>query len=688
MKELGIDLETFSATSIEYGTPAYVEDPEFEILLFAYKIDDEPTVCVDLKNLERIPKHVVNAIFDPNVKKTAFNAAFEMACIGEHFSRLRGERIELDASQWYCTMILSLKCGLPGKLQKVGEVLELDVQKMKEGKALVRYWCVPIPYPKNPKPGYVHKHRRLPEDNPEKWELFKYYNTTDVDSERAIIHRLSWFNDSIFERKLWATDQKINRRGVCMDREFIVSATELFYQVEAELIEQLKTLTGIDNPNSDAQIKEWLGEELDTEVKSLNKKVMPDLLRSIDSELALKVLSLRTDLNTTSVKKYFTMLDVMNADDYIRYLLQYYAANRTGRWGGRAVQPQNLTKNKIDGTLLDLARDLIRRRRKKTIELIFGNVLNLLSQCIRTSFIASPGNDLKVADYSSIEARVISWLAGSRWRLDVFHKHGLIYEATAALMYKVHIGTIIVLDDDGNPVLNHEGNVIKNINYHLRANGKVAELALGYQGGVNALITSGALELGLKESELQPIVDLYREANPDIVQMWYDFQEAAIAAIESPGERKYVQQDICFYVEHDCMFMRLPSGRKLCYWKPRLKDKIIKTRKGKDMKVKDITYMGLDQKTKQWTTQHTYGGKLVENATQAIARDCLAEALVISERRGIPIVLHVHDEIVADSKKGNNDLELLSEIMSYPIEWAPGLPLKASCFTTPYYIKD
>jgi DNA polymerase len=678
MKRLGIDLETKSGENInDVGVHKYVKCPDFEILLFSYSVDGRPAVCVDLKNMEQVPKYIIDAIFDPDVKKTAFNASFEMEALGEHFSRKYGKPVQLDASQWYCTTVQCLMCGLPAKLETIGQVLNLDAKKLTGGKKLIKVFCVPQPYPKNPKPGYVHKKWILPEDAPDKWEEFKEYNIGDVDSENEIIERLSYYRPTDFERLVWQADQRINRRGVAMDRTFILNAISMYEDVKEEQTAKLLELTGL-SKNTDAEMKRWLTEELETEVKTLNKKAMPDLLKKVDSVKAAEALRLRSELSLSSLSKYPAMIACMDTDDRIRHLAQYYGANRTGRWGGRRVQPQNLTRNETKA--LDTARRLIRGGKVNTLLALFDNVPKILSECIRTAFIASPGNKLGVSDYNSIEARIISWLSGEQWRMNVFNTHGRIYEANAAMMFKVPIESISYIDENGK--------TIKGPNYKLRDPGKITELALGFGGGPNALVIAGVLDKGVKESELQPLVDLYREVNPKVKASWYKFNDAAIRAIQNPGLEVKVNQGVMFVVEHDCMFIQLPSGRRLSYWQPRLHPKMIKTKAGKDFETNEISYMGMHQQSKKWISVRTYGGKLFENVVQAIARDCLAESMVISERRGIPIVLHVHDELVADIREDSNDLILLEEIMSYEIDWAPGLPLKGSAYETPYYLKD
>lgn len=649
MRKLGIDIETYSSTDLpKCGVYKYVQSPDFTITLFAYAFDDEPVRCIDLANGEEIPDEVIDALTDSQVLKTAHNANFEITCISEYLFT------DLDVSQWECTMIKSATLGLPFGLDIVGKVLGLTEQKDAEGKALIKYFAMPC------KPTKVNggRIRNLPSHDPVKWAKFIQYCIKDVIVEREIRTRISIWNTTPIERELWFLDQRINARGVTIDRSFVNNAIAMNDNYRDRLTEEAIDLTKLRNPNSVAQLRTWLWEALGgEEIKTLRKSDIPLILATTDDKIVRRVLEIRQEMSKTSVKKYNTMRITQCSDQRVRGLLQFYGANRTGRWAGRLVQVQNLPKNSLVD--LDLARKLVADNDLEFLELAFGNVPDTLSQLIRTAFIPKPKHRFLVADFSAIEARVIAWLAGEKWRIDVFNGHGKIYEASAAAMFGVPIEAVTKTSD-------------------YRAKGKIAELALGYQGSVNALIVMGALKMGLIETELPDIVKLWRKANRKIVSLWYTVGDAAIRAVDT-GSRVKLQFGIEIWVERGIMFIKLPSGRNLAYIRPRLKEGAFGPA---------VVYEGMDQTTKRWGRQDTYGGKLVENIVQAIARDCLRDALLRTEKAGYPCVMHVHDEILAEMPIGEGSIEDLCKIMGQPVSWAPTLPLAADGFETMYYRKD
>lgn len=644
---LAIDIETYSSTDLsKSGVYKYVEAEDFTILLVAYSFNCASVELIDVTETPEKLDEMRHILINPNVLKTAFNANFERTCLSKYLG------IELPPEQWECTMVKSAMCGLPLSLEMVAKVLNLEQQKDSAGKALIRYFSMPC----KPTARNGNRTRNLPIHDLFKWEDFKSYCMQDVRTELAIRERLSFYKITDKERALWALDQKINDTGILLDPVFVQNAISIDVINKQRLTEEAIKLTSLDNPNSAAQLKDWLTTE-GVEVDSLSKSAIPDLLKASDCEIVSRVLTLRQEMAKTSVKKYTSMLSGICADSRLRGLLQHYGANRTGRWAGRLVQVQNLPQNHLPD--LDLARKLVGDNDVETLEMLFGNVPDTLSQLIRTAFVAGEGKTFIVADFSAIEARVIAWLAGEAWRLQVFNSHGKIYEASAAQMFKVPIETVT----KGSP---------------LRQKGKIAELALGYQGGVNALITMGALNMAIEEKELKGLVDMWRSANPAIVKAWYTIQNAAIDAVET-GEPVTIMHGIKLFVKHDILFIELPSGRRLSYFEPLVKE-------GKFGP--SLTYKGMDQTTKQWKTQDTYGGKLVENIVQGIARDSLAEALLKIDAAGFKIVMHVHDEVVIEADEDSLDLSAINRIMSEPISWAPGLPLTADSYSTPYYRKD
>lgn len=646
MTVLRIDLETYSSVDLKTcGVYKYVDSPDFEILLFGYAYDDDPVRVIDLTDFEELPDYIHHDLFDPLVIKQAFNAAFERTCLANHLGR------PMPPEQWRCTAVNALYLGLPNYLEGVAKILGLENQKDTAGKNLIKYFSVPCKATK----ANGERIRNYPYHDSEKWEQYKAYCGQDVVVEREISRVLDKHPVPDSEWRLWALDQQINDHGVQLDPQFVVNAIACDKQYKEKLMAEAMELTGLSNPNSGTQLKAWLLEAEGMEVESLTKDTVPQLLDQAESDITKRVLELRQELSKTSVKKYQAMERAICSDGRVRGLLQFYGAGRTGRWAGRLVQVHNLPRNYLSD--LGLARHLLKEGNYELLELLFESVSDVLSQLIRTTFIPSPGGIFRVADFSAIEARVIAWLSGEQWRLDVFNSHGKIYEASASQMFKVPLESI----GKGSP---------------LRQKGKVAELALGYGGGPNALIQMGALDMGIQESELQPLVDAWRTANPAIKMFWKDAERTAIQAVELPGTEIKLHHGITFQVIGGTLFCNLPSGRKLAYFKARLEDGTYG---------KQLGYEGVNDK-KQWSRLRTYGGKLVENIVQAIARDCLAESLLRLDAQGYPIVMHVHDEIIADCTAGS--LEEMCDIMGQPISWAPGLPLRADGFETEFYCKD
>ena len=670
MTTLRIDLETFSSVDLrKCGMHRYVESPDFEIMLFAYAFDAEPVQVIDLMQGEPLPPEVETAIFDPNVIKTAYNAAFELACLGRHFGRA------LDPVQWRCTSVHALYLGLPNNLADVGKVVGLpeDQQKKRSGSALIRYFCIPC----KPTKANMGRTRNRPIHDREKWRLFKDYCAGDVVAEREIANRLAKFPVPDKEQRLWALDQRMNNKGVTIDRTLVESAIVCDQIYKQRLTNEAIRLTGLSNPNSRNQLLAWLIVEDGTDVEDLTKKTVPTILKSTERDVVHRVMELRQQLAKTSVSKYHAMQRSACDDAAVRGLTQFYGANRTGRWAGRLVQVQNLPQNKLRD--IDLARNLMKAGEYESIDNLFGNVFDTMSQLIRTAFVARPGNKFVIVDFSAIEARVVAWLAWCQWRIDVFNTHGKIYEASAEQMFKLPPGSV----DKKSPY---------------RFKGKVAELALGYQGGAGALKTMGALDMGLTEDELEPIKVAWREANPEVVQFWYDCENAAKTAVaqktsaEVPVAGK--RSSLVFSWESGFLFIKLPSGRRLAYVKPRIEAEDLYREKSDGSKFQiaragSLTYEGLDQKTKQWTRVSTYGGKLVENITQAIARDLLAEAMLALDDEGFTLLTTVHDEVVCEEPiDGPRDVHLAEQIMGRPIPWANGLPLRGDGFETAYYMKE
>lgn len=646
---LGIDIETYSSEDIANGVYRYADAEDFTILLFAYSVNDGPVLITDIAQGEEIPPRIVEALTNPHVIKTAFNAAFERTCLNKFFG------LNMDAEQWECTMVRSAMLGLPLSLDAVGRVLKLEQQKMQEGKSLIRYFSCPC------KPTKVNggRTRNLPQHAPDKWATFKRYCIRDVEVEQAIRRITSAYRIPKSEHRLYVADQRINDRGVLVDMDLVTQAIRMDAAYKGRLNAEAMEISGLDNPNSVAQLKAWLEKETDTTVDKLSKKDLPALLASADNDKVERMLRIRQEMAKTSTKKYEAMRKTACSDGRVRGLLQFYGANRTGRWAGRLVQVQNLPQNHLED--LDYARSLVKSGDLSAVELLFGNVPDTLSQLIRTAFIAKDGCTFLVCDFSAIEARVIAWLAGEQWRLEVFRTHGKIYEASASMMFHVPVDEITKTDPR-------------------RQKGKIAELALGYQGGVGAMKTMGGESMGLTEEEMSEIVDNWRNANPAIVRLWKDVEAAARMVIRY-GEPVSVK-GLKFFMSLGAMMIQLPSGRCLSYPRP----SVGVNRFGSE----SICYEGVSQTTKQWCQQETYGGKLVENIVQGIARDCLAITILRLEEKGYPIVFHVHDEVIIEAPEndGVHTLQGVEEIFRMPITWAPGLPLKGAGYTTKYYLKD
>lgn len=649
MREIGIDIETYSSNDlVNCGVYKYVEAPDFTILLFAYSVDGGDVQCVDMEQGETLPDEIFAALTDPTITKTAFNAAFERICISKYY----GFAEPLDPAQWRCTMVRAARMGLPLSLGQCGEVLKLEAGKMQEGKTLIRYFSVP-----------GKNGRHLPSDAPDRWETFKKYNIRDVEVEQQILAKVRRLTAPTFDEELYTADQEINDRGVMIDRVLVDAAARFDDEYKAQLLAEAQQLTGMENPNSPAQIKEYLSRTTGFTIQSLNKKNLDDL----ESQLkywpkAQKVLAIRREMGKTSNKKYNAMQNCVCADGRIHGLLQFCGAARTGRWAGRLVQVQNLPQNHLES--LDYARELVRQGDLEEFELNYANVTQVLSELIRTAFIAAPGKTFHVCDFSAIEARVIAWLAGEDWVLEVFRSGRDIYCETASRMFKV-------------PVEKHGQNA------ELRQKGKIATLALGYGGGVSALEAMGGSRLGLTEKEEKEIVNLWRDSNPRIVKMWAIVERAALTALKT-GESVTVHRGIVVGKRWGMLTITLPSGRTICY--PRAKVGI-EYNDGWRGDHEIIEYEGLNQTTKKWQSIRTYGGKLTENIVQAVARDILGIVILRARKEGLNIVFHIHDEIVVEAT-ADQSLADVEALFSKPIEWCRDLPLKGAGYTTPYYLKD
>lgn len=645
MPILSIDIETYSDVDLsKCGVYAYSDSPNFEILLFAYAFDEEPTQIVDLACGEDLPEKVLGALEDPAITKAAFNAQFERTCISRYLGR------RLSPNGWQCTAVQSAMLALPLSLDNVGEVLNIQRKKLKEGTDLVRFFSMPC----KPTKANGGRTRNRPEDAPEKWERYKTYCIRDVDAEREIRQKLWKFPIPESEMELYRMDQEINDRGILVDQQLVENAVLCDNQYRQMVSTRAYELTGLSNPNSPAQIKGWLAEH-GVEAEKLDKKTVKGLISETDGEV-LEVLKLRLLMAKTSVKKYEAIERSVCSDGRVHGLLQFYGANRTGRWAGRLVQVQNLPQNHIPD--LELARSLVKEQRFEDLDLLYDSTPEVLSELIRTAFVPKPGCRFIVADFSAIEARVLAWFAGEQWRLDTFVEGGDIYCASASKMF-------------GVPVVKH------GVNGHLRQKGKIAELALGYGGAVGALTSMGALDMGLQEEELQPLVSQWRNSNPHIIKFWWDVDAAAVKAVKERTE--VVLGNLCFTYRSGILFVTLPSGRKLSYIKPRM----TQNRFGRE----SLSYEGVGE-SKKWMRIETYGPKLVENIVQATARDLLALAMLRLRNRGLEIVMHIHDEAVLEVPDGVSGVEEICQIMSEQPDWAAGLPLRADGYECAFYKKD
>lgn len=671
LHHLSIDLETYSEVSIgKAGSYRYILDPSFEILLFAYSLDGMPVEVIDVASGQIIPLWLKNALKNPLYIKHAYNAAFEWFALSKYLGWL-------PPDQWRDTMLHALYCGYPASLDAAGKAMGLpeDKKKLATGKALIRYFCVPC----KPSDANGNRTRNLPKHDPDKWKLFKEYNGQDVVTEMEIDRRLSAFPVPAFVQKQWETDLQMNARGVAADMELVRGALVIGAIVKSRLMTEARQLSGLDNPNSIRQLAQWLTDatDSDAEITSVTKETVATMLKQPQPANVQRMLEIRQELGKTSTKKYDALETCIADDGRVRGLLQFYGANRTGRWAGRLVQVQNLPRTYTHP--LPPARQLVKDRNIDGLRMMYGSINDTLSQLIRTAFVATPGNVLIDADFSAIEARVISWLAGQEWRLEVFRTHGKIYEASASQMFHVPIEKI----KKGNP------------EYALRQRGKVAELALGYQGGVSAM---RRMDVGhnlddLSDDEVKGIVDRWRETNSMIRDLWNIIDSAAITVITYGGAQTIRSETTDAIITLACeldvitgtryMTILLPSGRKLYYPSP----EIGVNRWGNP----SVSYMGQNQTTKRWERVETYGGKLVENIVQAIARDCLAIAIENLEAQGLHVVFHIHDEIVIDTPAWADEdtmLETVTKIMTKPIPWAQALPLNADGWVDKFFKKD
>lgn len=656
-KNLFIDVETYSSVDIkESGAYKYIESPDFEILIIGYALNDNPVKIIDLAQGEEIPEEFEEALLDQDCIKVAHNAVFE---------RLSFKRIgyNIPAEQWYCTSVKAAYCGLPLSLDEVSKALNLTDKKLDTGKALIKYFSCPC------KATRINgmRTRNYPEHAPEKWEMYKEYNKYDVLAEREIFHRLEKYEIPEIERKMYVLDQNINDRGILVDIELAKSAIDVDNTYTSILVQQAQQLTGLKNPNSPTQIRKWIEDKTSNVVLSLSKESMPDLMKEFaDYPDIIEMLNIRKKLSKTSIKKYYAMLNCAMKDHRVRGTFQFYGANRTGRWAGRLLQLQNLSKNHISH--IEIPREMIRARDWESVEMMYDDVADILSQLVRTALIAPSGKVFSVADFSAIEARVISWLANEKWRMDVFHGDGKIYEATGAKMFNVPISAIT------------KGSV-------LRDKSKISELALGYEGSLGALKRMGGERMGLSDTEMMSLVRKWRLANPAIVDMWKEIDEASKEAVRYQRPVSCTCRNIIFDCDGEFMTIQLPSGRKLFYYGPKFKDKKI----GRStMPTRVLCYQGVVQETKQWGEIDTYGGKLTENIVQAISRDLLGNSMLNLEANGYYPVCHIHDEILSEVPEKNAQAyyEEMASIMGTPPEWASDLPLRADGYITSFYLKD
>ena len=642
---MGLDLETYSSAPLpRCGVYRYCDAPDFEILLFSYAFDDEPVQTIDLASGETLPKEVVSALADPGIIKVAYNAQFERVCLSRYLGHW------LDPHQWRCTMVMAAYLTLPGRLADAAVALGTTEKKMEEGKDLIRYFSVPC----KPTKANGGRTRNRPGDAPEKWAVYRQYNAQDVETERAIRKALEKYPLSEQEWELYALDQQINDRGVRVDKKLVKNAIAVDAVFAQAAYQRAKELTGLENPGSVNQLKAWLADQ-DMPMESLARKIVQEKAVQTDGIVA-ELLNLRLELSKTSVKKYEAMARCVCRDGRVHGLLQFYGANRTGRWAGRLVQAQNLPQNHLPD--LDLAREIVKNGDEELLDTLYASVPGTLSELIRTAFIPKDGYRFLVADFSAIEARVLAWLANEEWVLEEFRGKGKIYEATASRMFHIPQESIV----KGNP------------NYEYRQKGKQATLSCGYGGGVGALKAMGAK---MPEEEMQPLVDAWRAANPNIVAFWNALDRAARTVIRKKTSARVGK--VTLYWQDDKMFMHLPSARNLCYQSPHFTE----NRFGSDA----IGYYAPNA-AGQMVVQETFGGKLAENATQAIARDILAHALLTLEKNGYPVIFHVHDEAVIEKPTGQGSLEEACRLMAIAPDWAEDLPLRADGYECPYYRKD
>lgn len=649
MKKLSCDIETFSDVDlIRCGVYKYADSPDFEMLLFAYAADDGDVHIIDIAGGEELPEKIIQAIKSDTVVKTAYNAQFERVCLSRYLKLPEGEY--LNPQSWYCTAVQAAELALPLSLADVGSVLGLERQKMTEGKELIKYFCVPC----KPTKSNGNRTRNRPCHDINKWETFKKYCMRDVDVERQIADKLKMYPIRDEEHRLYVLDQIINDRGVLVDSELAEQAVKLNSIQTTVAVEQAYMITGLENPNSVTQLKQWLKEN-GVEIESLSKKAVKSLADETDGDVS-EMLKLRLLMAKTSVKKYEAVIRSVCSDNRVHGMMRFCGANRTGRWSGNILQPQNLPQNHLPD--LTLARDIVKDGDFEMLDMMFGNVPNVLSELIRTILIPKPNHRFIVADFSAIEARVLAWIAGEQWRIDTFKNGGDIYCASASKMFKV-------------PVEKH------GVNGELRQKGKISELACGYGGSVGALKNMGAVEMGVQENELQGLINDWRNANPHIVRFWYEVGNAAMKAIK---EKTTVPLGkLVFAYERGILFIRLPSGRRLSYIKPRIGT----NRFGGD----SITYMGINS-AKKWDRLETFGGKLTENIVQGTARDLLANARINAANAGYDTVFHVHDEIICEVPNGYGSVDELCRLMCIKTDWADGLPLNADGFECEYYKKE
>lgn len=657
-KDLYIDIETYSSVDIKTcGAYKYIESPDFEILIIGYALDEGPVNIIDLVQGDELPEEFEEALFDENCKKHAHNAVFE---------RLSFRRVGFDipVEQWYCTAVKAAYCGLPFSLDEVSKKLDLKDKKLDTGKALIKYFSCPC------KPTKINgmRTRNYPWHAPEKWDMYKEYNMYDVLAEREIHHRLEKYEIPEFERSLYILDQNINDRGILVDKELAESAIFVDTDYTEMLMSRVREITELENPNSPVQLRQWLKSVTGDDIPSLAKDAIPVLMEKYASNPEIiEVLEARQKLSRSSVKKYYAMINCAMSDDRVRGTFQFYGANRTGRWAGRLLQLQNLSKNHLDN--IEVPRELIRQRDWDTVEIMYNDVADILSQLVRTALIAPKGKTFCVADFSAIEARVVSWLADEEWRMEVFRGDGKIYEAAGARMFNVPISAVTKGSD-------------------LRAKAKNAELALGYQGSLGAMKRMGGDKMGMSDTEMMSIVHKWRKANPKIVALWQEVEDCAHEAVRYQRKVVGTARNLEFDCDGDYLTVKLPSGRCLFYRNPRFVQKQVG---GRGPVSKLLCYDGIVQETKQWGDIETYGGKLTENIVQAISRDLIGYAMLQLEENDYAITMHVHDEAIAEVPADGWEKQWLSEmerIMGTPPSWAKDLPLNADGYITSFYKKD